>query len=535
MSITSSERRQLWQRGYEDPVWFAMFYFPHWVPVDMDPSKIPWVHKGMLALLTRRTAFLSKYSEDLPKIISNFTYMENGEEKCMFVLHEDGQVELVLNKYTAVMIPRGYAKTTMCNIATLWNTVYEERKFSVYTSESGTHATTQLNSIKGELASNARLVEVFGTLKPERNDPLKWTDDFVQCTNGVTLAAKGRGAQIRGMNVGGQRPDNIILDDVEDAESVRTPEQRLKAREWLYGDVLPALPRNDPTATLSAFGTLLHDDALLMTLSRDPRFHTVRFGATDKQSDALWPEVMPLEKIEAERKAYAGMGMLGTFMKEYFSVIRDEDSAKFKKAYLRWAPLPPDEEIIGVGVACDPAISDKVGADFFGLAIVAMLKGGRIWLLDVYLKRGVTPRQQVDLFFAFYRKAQGFHANPRAGVEAIAYQAALVHLLREEMFREKLYFEIEEIRHGTTKKHDRVEGVLQPRYAAGYINHLESFHEYEAQLLDWPNGKKDGPDVVAMAITLLDPYAAAAADPSIDLAANEYEPLDDLVGDGWAP
>jgi hypothetical protein len=55
------------------------------------------------------------------------------------------------------------------------------------------------------------------------------------------------------------------------------------------------------------------------------------------------------------------------------------------------------------------------------------------------------------------------------------------------------------------------------------------------QLLDWPNGKKDYPDALAMAISLLDPYAAQAADPEKDLADDDYEPLDKVLNWRRAP
>ena len=71
-----------------------------------------------------------------------------------------------------------------------------------------------------------------------------------------------------------------------------------------------------------------------------------------------------------------------------------------------------------------------------------------------------------------------------------------------------------------------MQGALAPRYKAGYVTHERLFPELKTQLLDWPNGKKDCPDAVAMAVTLLDPYAAQAADPEVDLGDDQYESED---------
>jgi hypothetical protein len=59
--------------------------------------------------------------------------------------------------------------------------------------------------------------------------------------------------------------------------------------------------------------------------------------------------------------------------------------------------------------------------------------------------------------------------------------------------------------------------------------------------MDWPNGKRDVPDAVAMSITLLDPYAALAfevdgvGELEVDnLAKDQYPPLEEVLGEDWA-
>jgi hypothetical protein len=73
------------------------------------------------------------------------------------------------------------------------------------------------------------------------------------------------------------------------------------------------------------------------------------------------------------------------------------------------------------------------------------------------------------------------------------------------------------------RKVERIEGVLAPRYASGYITHQRRFHNLESEALDWPNGKKDHLDAVAMGVTLLDPVATfAGPDETIDLPPTEW-------------
>lgn len=110
------------------------------------------------------------------------------------------------------------------------------------------------------------------------------------------------------------------------------------------------------------------------------------------------------------------------------------------------------------------------------------------------------------------------------------FSSSLIHLLREEMFRKKHYMnEITPITHKRNNKILRVESILHPRFANGYIEFSRVFETLEEQLEDWPNGKKDLPDALAMVISLLDPFAAQAADPEKDLSEDEYLPLEKLM------
>ena len=203
--------------------------------------------------------------------------------------------------------------------------------------------------------------------------------------------------------------------------------------------------------------------------------------------------------------------------------MRDEETSYFRQDMFQYLDPLGELEYVAKAVVIDPAISNAATADDCVIAVVGITTKGKIGVIDIWGKRGASPREQVDMYFNMV----AMHTPDRHGVEAIAYQAALVHLLREEMFRRKMYFEIEEIKH-KTRKQERILGVLQPRYAARYVFHARPFPKLEQQLLDF-NGKNhdDYPDAVAMAVSLLDPYAAQAADPDIDLAKDEYKSLED--------
>ncbi len=292
---TQEEKKEIYRQGYEDPVFFLHFHLEHWFP-----DTIPWVHIGILAIVLERTDFILKHlpigSEDLERLLKNFFWLEDPDDPFsrkhyIFRLGEVGGekvIHLRKKRFTAIIMPRGFSKTTLLNGAVLYMVYYEIKKFIVYLSETSPHAEQQLENLKVEIETNQRLLAVFGELKPkQRTSEGKWQSGLVILKNKIAIVAKGRGSQVRGINIGGNRPDCILFDDVEDEESVSTMEQRQKARSWFWGTVVPALPRRDKSATICGLGTMLHNEALLVRLAKNRRFTAIKFGARDIDGNPL--------------------------------------------------------------------------------------------------------------------------------------------------------------------------------------------------------------------------------------------------------
>jgi len=509
----SDEAKEIAAKALEDPVFFCRYFLPNLFPTEM-----PWFHRAILAILTRRTKFLTKYG-DLEKIKRNFVFERDGKFYPIF-LQRGKHLVLIKTRFTLIMMPRGFSKTTLAGVAVpLYDTVFAINPVTVYVSETAGHANMQLSNVKRELETNEKIKAIFGNLKPSMSDPQKWTEGFFETTTGIALAARGRGGQIRGFNHGGNRPKKIICDDLEDKESVKTEEQRKKVRTWAYGDLMPALPEMDPDATIVALGTLLHEDALLKTWMRDPEWTCVVLGAIDNDGDLLWPQNLDHKKLETKKKSFQLAGELSTFYMEYHSKIKNTDDSPFQSRYFKHSDEPREFQN---AIFCDPAISESRKADRATIAVVGMSERGRLRVQQTWGKRGATPREIIDMYFEM---AMMWHCR-KHGFESNGFQKALKYLIQEEMFRKKHYFEVLPI-FSVKDNEARIRGILQPRYAAGYIEHRIREPELEAELLDFPNGKHDDyPTAVAGAVALLQPYAAQAGmeGEEDDLAKDEYEP-----------
>lgn len=558
--INSKDLQLLAEESFADPAFFMRTFLPQWFYLPM-----PWVHRGMLAILSRQTDWLLKFGEEhwprtkgiwdepqLEKIIRHFVWKADPDDPLcpptsLFKVDRDRAgrpcaLHLSVSDRMLFMMPRGISKTTLVNGHNLREIARHESPFIFYLSESSSHSEMQLGNIKRELETNNLFINVFGQKKPERLDPEKWTSKFIQTTDGIAVAAKGRGGQVRGQNVDGKRPSDIILDDVEDKESTKTEEQREKAFDWYKSDVEQALPQiGENRGRIILLGTLLHPESMLARLSKTPEFISVVFGSKDSDGLMLWDHYMTEKQYEDKRSSFARVRKLGLFNLEFNSTVKqDEEDAVFPERFIQYSPIGLEafKQLPGRAIVIDPAISEKKDSDFTAIAVVGMSPRGQIHIAHVHLERGMHPRAQVDKYFELHFL---YDCN-RHGVETVAYQKALKHLLTEEMFRRgktfghRAYFEVEDIAHGHISKDDRITGILGPRYAAGYITHERIFADYESQLIDFPAGKKDGPDAVAMAVALLDGYAAYAFDPGNEdpdrLAKDVYAPIDDEI-EGW--
>ena len=319
--IEGVDKTEIASLAYSDPVFYCKTFLPH-----LFSKEIPWIHRGLMAILTRQSAFLLEYGE-CDKIRKNFV-VRRDDETVFEIFNED--MSMNLGKYTVIMLPRGLSKTTIAGIAMpLRDILFQDISFGAYVSNAAPHAKMQLNNIKRELTDNAAIRWVFGDVRPSISDDEKWSEEMFETLTGCAFTARGRGGQIRGLNHKGQRPSKIICDDLEDMESVATDLQREKTRQWAYGDLIPALPELDPSATITVLGTMLHPDCLLETLAVDPSWTAVRMGALDLDGDPLWEDNLSVEKLEAKKLSFTAAGELHVFYMEYYNKSTSVETQAF--------------------------------------------------------------------------------------------------------------------------------------------------------------------------------------------------------------
>ncbi len=538
-SFSEEYREKVMADCLVDPVEFCKTFLP-----DHFSREIPWVHRGLMSILTERTAFLLKYGQ-LGKIMSNFVHKyEDYEEmpsRQIFHVIVDGtertideirafekvgsgvlmdssrtEIQLDLGEFTLLLMPRGSSKTTIAGFAIpLYKILYQLDTFSLYVSNAQTHTEAQLESIRKELSDNEVILGIFGDLRPKKSADERWAQEKFETLTGIAMQAKGKGSAIRGIHHKNKRPSIILVDDPQDREDVKSDTVRENDKKWAFAELTPARARIvGERGKIIVLGTWLHSDCLVAVWSRDPRFTTVKIAVKDIDGDFIWPDYMDQEQYDIEKASFARAGLLPQFYMEYHNREIEDDQLPFPPRFIVYEPPPPLDELV-CATCLDPATSKARTADFSAIATLGIhQKTGRTWILDCWLKRGAEDEEKVEEYF----RQSILWKTMLHGCESNAGQAVYGTLLRRAMFQLNHYFELEMITH-KTRKVDRIRAALRPRYAGGYMRHRVRWPELEAQLHDFRYDDShihdDGPDVVAMCMVLLDPTAAfdAAKDP----------------------
>lgn len=398
------------------------------------------------------------------------------------------------NEYTAC--PRGFGKTTICQLCISFSCVVGLDEFIVVIEKSFNEASEVLEAIRDEFKYNDVIVGTYGDLTKISSrltiqDNIKDTsgDFFV---NGVRLRAKGFDAPIRGLKSRHTRPTKVLLDDVESDEHIENPEQRLKYLQNYTKGIIPAVELD--FGTIKMFGTILHDDSLLSTLIRSHDGSIYR--AWDNQRRLLWSSNWTVEKLERKRVEMSSIGKSdAAFYQEYFNEPVSEEDQIFKPQMFRYFnDLQLREQIMKKPhkfyIMLDPAISKKETADFTAIVCVLVNTRNEMYVVEIIRER-LNPIETIKELFGMYERWQ----PEKVGIETVAYQKSLIYFIQEEQKRPNSPVRgmfIQEIKADTDKAR-KIKG-LQPRYAIGSVYHKENdpmTKLLEGELMRFPRGSTD--------------------------------------------
>lgn len=441
----------------------------------------------------------------------------------------------------AIAAPRGEAKSTLVSqLFVLWCLVTGRKKYPVIVMDSIDQAYPMLEAIKAELEFNPRLSMDF----PEATGQGRvWQSGTIVTRGDAKVQVAGSGKKLRGLRHGPHRPDLCVLDDIENDEQVRNPEQRDKLQSWLTKTVLPlggAVGKYD----VVYIGTILHYDSVLSRTLANKMWRTARFKALLQWPDRMdlwdtWEALLRSDGEDAaglfylqhidEMEAGAVVSWLArpvlalmkirardghdAFDSEYQNDPVAGDNAPFSGCIQFWVNRLSDWIFYG---ACDPSLG-KAGAsrDPSALLVGGMNRAtGVLDVVEAQIKKRLPDRIIEDVI-----ELQGLYKCVLWAVETVQFQ----EFLRTELIKRSAARGVPVPARAVQPNSDKLLRIesLQPHVRNGLIRLHPNQQTLIDQLRHFPKADHDdGPDALHMLWTI-----ATSGLASVSVASRPRAPM----------
>ena len=342
-------------------------------------------------------------------------------------------IENSKNKFIVFTAFRGSAKSTIVtNASILWSILGKRQDKLIVILSSTEHKARQfLQNIKRELEMNDLLRTDLGPFDEERT---QWgaTAIIIKKFNAKIVIGSVEQSP-RGLLFGHNRADLIILDDIEDLESVRTQQSRDKTFDWLTGEVIPL---GDKKTRIIAVGNMLHDDSVMSRLKKKVLNKEVdgmyrEYPIIDDNGKPLWPGKFPTQKdIDDEKRKVMNEQ---AWAREYRLKIVSNDDTVIKKEYIQYYDvLPQKTDFSAIGV--DPAIAEKETSAFTAMVCAKIVGHGDnqyVYILPNPVNERMSHLDNVRRSELLSRTIDG-NKLAELYVEDVGYQKAIIQDLKSK-------------------------------------------------------------------------------------------------------
>ena len=378
---------------------------------------------------------------------------------------------------------RGAAKSTLAEEAITIIAALKQARNIIILGENEARAVDRLKSVKYNFESDERFEQGLGVSVGDI-----WTETRATLTNGVIIQAYGRGQSLRGVKHIDQRPDLAFADDLEDKESVATPESRRKTMEWFASVLIPAM-ETDGRIRMAA--TPLNPEALAPTIARTSQWLTRVFPIVYKgetgEWEATWPDRYPVAWALAKWEELKELGRGEDFVQEYLCQATDPASQTFTEDMFRITPRARSWH--AVYAMYDPARTTNKQSATTGKAVCSWI-GRKLVVWESFARKMMPDEIVADIFRTdeeFSPVAIGFEED---GLNEWALQP-----IRAEQIRRGYTVPLRPLK-APRGKLDFIRG-LQPYFKAGEVEFATDMPDLRKQLLGFPTGLMDAPNALA--------------------------------------
>jgi len=451
----------------------------------------------------------------------------------------------------AIAAPRGYGKTSIVALGLIARWIlFNLTGFVVYINKSHDAASLQTENLRRELVTNKEIRSFFGSFK--QRDPNKAEFDEVFSKKAwvaynTLIWPRGAGQQVRGVLFKNDRPGLIVIDDLEDPELVENKEYIDKQYQWLYADVIKAVPRIGPNAKnwkIVYIDTLKHEDAILQRLLNSPEWASIRLEACDDDFHSTAPGFISDEDIMKEWEQHVAAGQTDVFFREVRNLPISTKDAAFRVEYFKYYNLPfgkakreGDIETLDVDVQKDPNIETVIILDPAKTVKIHSAESAIVGIgIDlasarIYIRDAISEKMYPDeIYDALFGMALMLDAKV-IGIEETSLNEFIKQPIKNEMFRRGTFYELVWLKArggGDSSGKGKPKRIreLVPYYRGGYIYHNAScatIKKLEQQLVMFPRSALwDLMDAEAYVIEMLE-KGERYFSPAEDLGDDEAE------------
>lgn len=201
--------------------------------------------------------------------------------------------------------------------------------------------------------------------------------------------------------------------------------------------------------------------------------------AIREDGSLFFPQRLNREFLENTRKS---MGSY-LFANQYQNEIIPDSEKRFKPEWLRYyADIPKNNSTFAF---VDPAIGQKKHHDYTGICVIHVDENFN-WYLKVANRYRLTPTQIVDKLF----EIQAQFNTKSIGIEAVAYQEALLYLVDQACRERKINLPVKGIKRSDVSKETRILGLV-PRFEWSRLYLSQGLNDFEDEYSTFPRGSHD--------------------------------------------
>lgn len=347
----------------------------------------------------------------------------------LFRISEDDRIKLAI-----ISAFRNCGKSVIMNLSyVLWSVLGKsKRKFILIVSQTSEQAKQHFANLRRELETNELLKKDLGPFEQD----FTWNNGalIIPKYNAKIMACSVE-QSIRGLRYGEHRPDLLVLDDIEDTNSVKTKESRDKTYGWFDSEVTPI---GDRKTKIIILGNILHRDSMIKRLeseidagTRDGIYR--EYPIMDDKENIIWVGKYPtMEAIEKEKRQRNKF----TWLREFMLRIVDNKEPVIDSSWIHYyqeLPEPLRNQYFVYAAGIDLAVSEKEHADFTAIVTAKIMDhkdGKKIYILPNPINARVripdTINNVLNICNSLDRKKCKFY------IEDVGTQRGLTQLLEKE-------------------------------------------------------------------------------------------------------